>query len=162
MNRSGTKWLSEEKACPLAFSSGIEKKGCPRRRLCQEVFGQGFDSPRIHQKKSPHGLFFLGGSEGSDRRLAWRLLLRSNQSPRTARDGFSERTAHTVAAREKPCRGNAPRFPRVQIPPTKKRAHTGSFFLVDPRGRLSKLTRFRKPSEHIPCSVFSRRQKTCR
>ena len=25
---------------------------CPRRKSCQEVFGQGFDSPRIHHKST--------------------------------------------------------------------------------------------------------------
>ena len=35
-----------------AFAGENQKTNCPRRRSRQEVFGQGFDSPRVHQKST--------------------------------------------------------------------------------------------------------------
>lgn len=36
--------------------------GCTRRKLCQVIFGQGFDSPRLHQKQNSPAALRWGSS----------------------------------------------------------------------------------------------------
>ena len=43
------------------------KLNCARRKSCQNAFGQGFDSPRLHQNKSPPygaGFYFATKKRG--------------------------------------------------------------------------------------------------
>ena len=47
----------------------LKTTNCPRRRLCQEIFGHGFDSHHLHQleKTALCGLFYLAKSDGCEK-----------------------------------------------------------------------------------------------
>ena len=68
MYLSCIKVISEREPVPRRSVGEKQKSNYPRRRLYQRIFGQGFDSPRIHQTKkvSITHLFCLAyNSEGS-------------------------------------------------------------------------------------------------
>ena len=90
------------------------------RALRSHRRGHGFESHQVHHRKERlRALFSMVDLVDDSPPLHGVKLLRSPKSFRTASDGFSERTALPEATKEKPCRGNAKRFPRVPLNPTK-------------------------------------------